>query len=130
MKKPLSLIAVLLTIASSLHASQKELKTLVFDDVLGMPVITVHTSQGTKRFVLDTGSNISTMDIATEKKLKLRLAGKQFTVRFKPTHTEVFRKFEAMLPPAEHVDGILGSDFMRHFHHVTFDFKGSLVSFE
>jgi hypothetical protein len=95
-----------------------------------MPVITIHTSEGKKRFVLDTGSAISSMDINCDKALNLSVAGKQFTVQFRPTQTKVFFEFEALLPPTEHVDGILGSDFMRHFRHVTFDFNGCLVSFD
>lgn len=62
--------------------------------------------------------------------LDLSVAGKQFTIRFRPTQTEMFREYEALLPPTQHVDGILGSDFMRHFRHVVFDFKDSLVSFD
>jgi hypothetical protein len=129
MTKPLSL-SVALTLSGSLYGSRRKPKTLVFDEVLGMPIISIQTSQGKRRFVLDTGSNISTMDVKTQKKLRVSVAGKQFTVQFKPTQTHVFDEFEAMLPPAERVDGILGSDFMRHFRRVTFDFKGCLVSFE
>jgi hypothetical protein len=121
---------VALMMTSPLYAGRHKPKTLNFDEVLGMPIITIRTSQGDRRFVLDTGSNISTMDVKTERELILSVAGKQFTVRFKPTQTPVFREFEAMLPPTEHVDGILGSDFMQHFRHVTFDFKDSWVSFE
>jgi hypothetical protein len=40
-----------------------------------------------------------------------------------PTQTDVFDYFEAMLPPTERVDRILGSDFMRHFCRVSFDFR-------
>jgi hypothetical protein len=80
--------------------------------------------------VLDTGSNISTMNLKTEETLRLSVAGKGFALQFKPTQTHMFDEFEAMLPRTERVDGILGSDFMRHFHHVVFDFKGSLVSFD
>jgi hypothetical protein len=128
-KIPLSLILAF-TLPGSLTAARHKPKTLVFDEVLGMPVITVQTSQGKRRFVLDTGSNISTMNVKKAKKLSLSVAGKRFTLRFKPTQTEVFNDFEARLPPTQRVDGILGSDFMRHFRHVIFDFKGSLVSFD
>jgi hypothetical protein len=128
-KEYLTLISVLM-LSSFLYAGRPKPKTLVFDEVLGMPVITIQTSQGKRRFVLDTGSNISTMDVKTEKALTLRLAGKQFIVRFEPTQTDVFDEFKAMLPPTQHVDGILGSDFMRHFRDVTFDFRDRLVSFE
>jgi hypothetical protein len=123
-------IMVALMLSGPLYAGRRKPQTLIFDEVLGMPIITIQTSQGKKRFVLDTGSNISTMDVKTEKELSLSVAGKQFTVRFKPTQTPVFHEFEATLPPTERVDGILGSDFMRHFRHVVFDFKNSLVSFQ
>ena len=129
MKKPLC-IMVALVLSGPVYAGGNKPHTLTFDEVLGMPVITIHTSQGKKRFVLDTGSVISSMDINRDKELNLSVAGKQFTVRFRPTQTKVFHEFEAMLPPTEHVDGILGSDFMRHFRHVTFDFKGCLVTFD
>ena len=129
MKRALALLAALM-LSSPLSAARHKPETLIFDEVLGMPIITVQTSQGKRRFVLDTGSNISTMDIEIEQELRLNVAGKQFNLRFKPTQTEMFHEFEASLPPTEHVDGILGSDFMRHFHHVSFDFKGSLVSLE
>jgi hypothetical protein len=43
--------------------------------VLGMPVITVETSQGKRRFVLDTGSNISTMDIKTRERTRPQRRG-------------------------------------------------------
>jgi hypothetical protein len=70
------------------------------------------------------------MNARTAKKLSLSVAGKRFTLQIEPTQTQVFDDFEAKLPPAQRVDGILGSDFMRHFRHVVFDFKGSLVSFD
>ena len=129
MRKFLS-IAMALALTAPLYAGRSKPQTLPMDELLGMPIITVQTSLGKRRFVLDTGSNISTMNIRTEKDLLLEVAGKQFTVRFRPTQTEVFHKFEALLPPSEHVDGILGSDFMRHFRHVVFDFQGGIVSFE
>jgi hypothetical protein len=129
MKKPLC-IMVALMLSGPVYAGANKHHTIIFDEVLGMPVITIHTSQGKKRFVLDTGSAISSMDLERDKELKLSVAGKQFSVRFRPTQTIVFHEFEAMLPPTEHVDGILGSDFMRHFRHVTFDFKGCLVTFD
>jgi hypothetical protein len=129
MRRPTGLIVALM-LCGSLCSARSKPKKVNFDEVLGMPVITVQTSRGRKRFVLDTGSSISTMDVKTEKTLSVSVAGKRFTVRFKPTQTEVFDEFRAMLPPTERVDGILGSDFMRHFHHVVFDFKGSLISFE
>ena len=129
MNKSLSLIVALM-LTSPVYAGRHKRKTLNLDDALGMPVVTLQTSRGRKRFILDTGSNISTMNVKAEKKLSVSVAGKQFTVRFKPTQTTEFDKFEAMLPPPKHVDGILGSDFMRHFHNVRFDFKGGLVSFE
>ena len=129
MKRALAILAALM-LSSNLCPARHKPKTLIFDEVLGMPIITVQTSQGKRRFVLDTGSNISTMDIEGEQELKLSVAGKQFKLRFRPTQTEMFHEFEASLPPTEHVDGILGSDFMRHFHHVSFDFKGCLVSLE
>ena len=128
-KRALAILAALV-LSSPLGAARHKPETLTFDDVLGMPIITVQTSQGKRRFVLDTGSNISTMDIEIEQELRLNVAGKQFNLRFEPTQTEMFHEFEASLPPTEHVDGILGSDFMRHFHHVSFDFKGSLVSLQ
>ena len=129
MKKALSIVVVLM-LSRPLYAGRSKPTTLIFDEVLGMPIIRIRTSQGERRFVLDTGSSISTMDIKTEEELILNVAGKQFTLRFRPTQTEVFHEFEAALPPTEHVDGILGSDFMRHFRHVIFDFRGSLVTFE
>jgi hypothetical protein len=129
MKKPFSLMVAFM-LSAPVYAGGNKHHTLTFDKVLGMPVITIHTSQGTRRFVLDTGSVISSMDINRDKELGLSVAGRQFTVRFRPTQTEVFHEFEALLPPTEHVDGILGSDFMRHFRHVTFDFNGCLVSFD
>jgi hypothetical protein len=129
MKKALATMVALM-LSGPLCEGRRKPKTLIFDEVLGMPIITVQTSQGKRRFVLDTGSNISTMNIAREQDLSLNVAGKQFRVRFRPTQTEMFHEFEAMLPPTEHVDGILGSDFMRHFHHVAFDFNGCLVSLE
>jgi hypothetical protein len=129
MKKPLSIIFALM-LSSPLYASRRKPRTLIFDEVLGMPIVTIQTSQGKRRFVLDTGSSISTMDVETEKKISLSVAGKQFTVRFEPTQTYVFHQFQAMLPPTEHVDGILGSDFMRHFRHVIFDFRDGLICFE
>ena len=130
MKKTLA-VAFALMLSSPLYAGRRKPKTtLIFDGVLGMPIVTVETSQGKRRFVLDTGSNISTMDIKAEKELILSVGSKQFKVRFRPTQTVEFREFEASLPPEEHVDGILGSDFMRHFHHVAFDFGGSSVSLE
>jgi hypothetical protein len=129
MKKPISIMVVLM-LSGPVYARGNKPHIVVFDKVLGMPVITIHTSEGRKRFVLDTGSAISSMDINRDKALNLSVAGKQFTVQFRPTQTEVFFKFEALLPPTEHVDGILGSDFMRHFRHVTFDFNGCLVSFD
>jgi len=129
MKKPFSLMVAFM-LSAPVYAGGNKHHTLTFDKVLGMPVITIHTSQGTKRFVLDTGSVISSMDINSDKDLNLSVAGKQFNERFRPTQTSVFHEFEALLPPTEHVDGILGSDFMRHFRHVTFDFNGCLVSFD
>ena len=129
MKQPIS-IMVALMLSGPVYARGNKPHKLTFDEVLGMPVITVHTSQGKRRFVLDTGSVISSMDIDSDKELNVSVGGKQFTVRFRPTQTEVFHQFETLLPPTEHVDGILGSDFMRHFRHVTFDFKSSLVSFD
>jgi hypothetical protein len=128
MRKPLAIVALLLS--SPLCAGRRKPNILTFDEVLGMPIITVQTSQGKRRFVLDTGSSISTMNIARDQDLTLHVAGKQFKVRFRPTQTEMFREFQAMLPPTEHVDGILGSDFLRHFHHVAFDFNGCSVSLE
>jgi hypothetical protein len=129
MKKPLS-VMVALMLSGPVYAGGNKRHTVTFDELLGMPVITIHTSAGKKRFVLDTGSAISSMDINSDKGLNLSIAGKQFTVRFRPTQTKVFHEFEALLPPTEHVDGILGSDFMRHFRHVTFDFNDCLVSFD
>ncbi|MGH9469011.1 MAG: hypothetical protein ACRD1N_01555 [Terriglobia bacterium] len=129
MKKP-AIVVIALMLASPVFAGRGKPKILNFDVVLGMPIVTVHTSEGKKRFVLDTGSNISTMDVKTEKRLRVRIAGKRFTLRFRPTQTDVFREFKGMLPPTERVDGILGSDFMRHFRHVDFNFKDSSVSFE
>ena len=129
MKKPLSIVVALM-LSGPVYAGGNKPHTLSFDEVLGMPVVTIPTSQGKKRFVLDTGSVVSSMDINSDRKLNLSVAGKQFTVLFRPTQTIVFHEFEAMLPPGEHVDGILGSDFMRHFHHVTFDFQSCLVSFD
>jgi hypothetical protein len=129
MKRSLSLIIALM-LPGLLYAGGHKPKTLLFDEVLGMPIITVRTSQGKRRFVLDTGSNISTMDVATEKELTLSVAGKRFRLRFRPTQTEVFHQFKALLPLTERIDGILGSDFMRHFRHVSFDFKGFMVSFD
>ncbi len=124
------ILMVALTTSGSLYAGGRKTKIIIFDEVIGMPIVSIKTSDGKKRFVLDTGSNISTMNIRAEKSLSVSLAGKQFTLKFEPTQTEVFNRFQAMLPPSERVDGILGSDFMRHFHRVTFDFKGSMVSFE
>jgi hypothetical protein len=129
MKMPLSIV-VAFVLTSPVYAGGDKHHTLTFDKVLGMPVVTIRTSQGNRRFVLDTGSVISSMDINRDKELELRVAGREITVRFRPTQTKVFREFEAMLPPTERVDGILGSDFMRHFRHVTFDFNGCLVSFD
>ena len=129
MKKPLS-VMVAFILSAPLYAGGKKPHTLTFDEVLGMPVVTLHTSQGKRRFVLDTGSVISSMDIEQDKELKLIIAGRNFSVRFRPTQTIVFHQFEALLPPTEHVDGILGSDFMRHFRHVTFDFNNCVVSFD
>lgn len=128
LEKPLTLIVALI-LPGSLYPAPRNSKTLVLDEVLGLPIIAVHTSQGEKRFVLDTGSNISSMNVKTAKKLELRVAGKHFTVRFEPTQTKVFDDFESLIPATERVDGILGSDFMRHFRRVVFDFKGCLVSF-
>ena len=129
MKKALSIVIVLM-LSNPLYAGRSKPTILILDEVLGMPIISIRTSQGERRFVLDTGSAISTMDIKTDKELILSVAGKQFALRFRPTQTEVFHEFEALLPPTEHVDGILGSDFMRHFRHVIFDFNGGLVIFE
>jgi hypothetical protein len=130
MKSSFRLTFALLLSGSLYAAGPHKPITIVFDNVLGMPVITIQTSQGKRRFVLDTGSNISTMNLKKEKALCVSVAGKKFTQRFKPTQTQVFDEFRAMLPSTEHVDGILGSDFMRHFRHVIFDFRGSLVSFD
>jgi hypothetical protein len=129
MKKPLSILVAFM-LSGPVYAGRNKPHTLIFDDVLGMAVITIRTSQGKKRFVLDTGSVVSSMDINRDKELKISVAGKQFTVRFRPPQTKVFYDFEALLPPTEHVDGILGSDFMRHFRRVTFDFHDGLVSFD
>jgi hypothetical protein len=129
MNKALSIVLIIVA-ADPLSAAGRKPHTVLIRELLGMPVLTIQTSEGARRFVLDTGSNISTMNIKEEKNLTLRVAGKEFTLRFRPTRTDVFREFEALLPPDEHVDGILGSDFMRHFRHVSFDFNGSLVSFE
>lgn len=129
MKKLLSIILAF-GLSTPLAAGGDKRSTVIFEEVLGMPIITVHTSQGKKRFVLDTGSAISSMDIDIDRELTVSVGGKRFQVRFRPTQTKVFHEFEALLPPGEQVDGILGSDFMRHFRHVSFDFNGSLVSFE
>jgi hypothetical protein len=129
MKRPLSIMVAFL-LSSPVYPGGNKPTTVTFEEVLGMPVVTIQTAEGKRRFVLDTGSVISSMDIERDKELNLTIAGKQFTVRFRPTQTKVFHEFEALLPSTEHVDGILGSDFMRHFRHVTFDFNGRLVSFE
>ncbi len=129
MKRPLSIMVAFL-LSSPAYPRGNKPHTFIFEEVLGMPVVTIQTAEGKRRFVLDTGSVISSMDITRDKELNLSVAGKQFTVRFRPTQTQVFHQFETLLPPTEHVDGILGSDFMRHFRRVTFDFKGCLVSFE
>jgi hypothetical protein len=129
MKRPWSIL-VALVLSSPVSAGGNKQMTLSFDVWFGMPVITIQTSQGEKRFVLDTGSAISSMDIKRDKELNVSVAGKQFTVRFRPTQTKVFYEFEALLPPSKHVDGILGSDFMRHFRHVDFNFKDCVVTFD
>jgi hypothetical protein len=129
MTKPLGIVVALM-LSTPLYARGNKPKPVNFDVLVGMPVITVQTAEGKRRFVLDTGSVISSMDIKTDKELNLSVAGKQFSVRFRPTQTRVFLQFESLLPPTEHVDGILGSDFMRHFRHVTFDFNGRLVFFD
>ena len=74
MKKPLS-IMVAFMLSVPVYAGGNKHHTLTFDKVLGMPVITIHTSQGTKRFALDTGSVISSMDINSDKDLNLSVAG-------------------------------------------------------
>jgi len=130
MNKPLSVVLAFIFLSGPLYARGNKPRTLVFDELLGMPVITVQTSQGKRRFVLDTGSVISSMDIRADQELKVSVAGQRFTVRFRPTQTEVFHQFEALLPSTEHVDGILGSDFMRHFRYIRFNFKDCLVTFE
>jgi hypothetical protein len=129
MKRPLSVMLAFMLSAPFCHGGKKPC-TLTFDELLGMPVVTLRTSQGKRRFVLDTGSVISSMDIDSDKELNVIVGGKSLRVRFRPTHTIVFHEFEAMLPRTEHVDGILGSDFMRHFRHVTFDFNNCVVSFD
>jgi hypothetical protein len=129
MNKAFSIVLIIVA-TDPLYAGGRKPHTVLIRELLGMPVLTIQTSEGARRFVLDTGSNISTMNIKAEKELRLRVAGKEFTLRFRPTRTEVFHEFEALLPPGEHVDGILGSDFMRHFRRVSFDFEESLVSFE
>ena len=129
MRKALTIIAAI-ALSTSLDAAPHKPITVSFQEVMGMPIITVRTSQGKRRFVLDTGSAISTMDILEARELSLSVGNKQFKVRFLPTQTPVFREFEAALPSTEHVDGILGSDFMRHFRQVSFDFNHGLVSFE
>ncbi len=123
------ILSIVLMLPGSLYAGGRKPKVFVFDEVLGMPILAIRTSQGKKRFVLDTGSNISTMDLKGEEKLSVSVAGRHFTVKFEPTQTAAFGELQALLPATERVDGILGSDFMRHFHNITFDFKGSLVSF-
>jgi hypothetical protein len=129
MKRPWSIL-VALVLSSPVCAGGNKQMTLSFEVWFGMPVITVQTSQGEKLFVLDTGSAISSMDIKRDKELNVSVAGKQFTVRFRPTQTKVFYEFEALLPPGKHVDGILGNDFMRHFRHVDFNFKDCVVTFD
>jgi len=129
MNKTLSIVLIIVA-THPLYAGGRKPHTVFIRELLGMPVLTIQTSEGARRFVLDTGSNISTMDIQEEKDLTLRVAGKKFTLLFRPTRTQVFRQFQVRLPPGEHVDGILGSDFMRHFRRVSFDFEESLVSFE
>jgi hypothetical protein len=129
MSKALSIVLVIV-VTEPLCGGWSRPHTLFIRELMGLPVLTVQTSEGARCFLLDTGSNISTMDIQEEKDLTLRVAGKKFTLRFRPTQTAVFRKFEALLPPGERVDGILGSDFMHHFRRVSFDFEESIVSFD
>jgi hypothetical protein len=129
MNKALSIVLIIVA-TDPAYAGWIKPHTVLVRELMGLPVLTIQTSEGARRFLLDTGSNISTMDIQEEKDVTLRVAGKKFTLRFRPTRTEVFRKFEALLPADEHVDGILGSDFLHHFRRVSFDFEESLVSFE
>jgi len=70
MKKPLCVVVALL-LSGPVYAGGNKRHTVTFDELLGMPVITIHTSAGKKRFVLDTGCAISSMDISSDKGLNL-----------------------------------------------------------
>jgi hypothetical protein len=100
-------------------------------------------------FLFDTGANVSALDEKTSDKLKLfvlrtdSVAGSAGTILVQVVKINSIRAGNArvadleftkqdlsysLAPAGKHIDGILGTDFMKHFI-ITIDFKSHLIFF-
>jgi hypothetical protein len=92
-----------------------------FRQVYSLPVVELATSEGKLRLVVDTASNFTSL-LRAPKCLKVKLAGLEIRLYPVPIQTPEFAGFNAALPTADQVDGLLGEDFFRRFESVRFDF--------
>ena len=92
-----------------------------FKQVYSLPVVEPATSEGKLRLVVDTASNLTSL-LRAPKCLKVKLAGREIRLYPVPIQTPEFAGFNAALPTADQVDGLLGEDFFRRFESVRLDF--------
>jgi len=115
-------IVVGLFLSAGLRADEPLQAEIDFKPVYSLPVVDLATSQGKIRLVVDTASNFTSL-LRAPKCLKVRLAGQEIRLRPVPIQTPEFSGFNAALPAADQVDGLLGEDFFGQFESVRFDFR-------
>ncbi len=112
---------VALFLPAGLRAAEPPQAEIDFNPVYSLPVAELATSQGKLRLVVDTASNFTSL-LRAPKCLKVRLAGQEILLHPVPIQTPEFAGFNAAVPGADRVDGLLGEDFFRQFESVRFDF--------
>jgi len=95
-----------------------------------MMVIAVDSLKGELHMMIDTGSNISTMDKGRKYQKEIEVAG--IKVRIQPTTTPVFAQFNELRQRQgkSTLDGILGQDFLARFSSVDIDYTRQQIIFE
>jgi len=117
-----AVVLVGLFLSAGLRADEPLQAEIDLKPVYSLPVVELATSQGKIRLVVDTASNFTSL-LRAPKCLKVRLGGQEIRLRPVPIQTPTFAGFNAALPAADHVDGLLGEDFFGQFEFVRFDFR-------
>ena len=118
----MTVVLVGLFLSAGLRADEPLQAEIDFKPVYSLPVVELATSQGKIRLVVDTASNFTCL-LRPPNWIKVRLAGQEILLHPAPIRTPEFAGFNAALPAADHVDGLLGGDFFGQFESVRFDFR-------